>query len=378
MARRKGKANRRIKDWHRRYVSGEHEEDTPARREKLSEEAVKLPTSRLSAAQDRPESSWEGLAQARGMVVGLFPGGVAVRIDAGELFCGIAKTFRAPEGSSALAVGDDVTVALTDEAHADQSQRDGDRADGMVLSRGPRETALSRPRPSSGKRRGEHDGETFEKVVAANMDVLLIVAAVRRPPLRHGLIDRFLIIAERGEMEPVLVINKSDLGRDGLDETVLTDFEDLGVQILFCSALTGEGMEALGAILTGKRSILAGASGVGKSTLVNGLIPGATAATREIRDKDNRGRHTTSATKVYRLPGGGLLVDTPGIRELGMHLEADELPWYFPEFEALSRECRFNDCTHTHEPGCAVRSAAESGSIPSRRYASYLRLLDTI
>jgi len=208
------------------------------------------------------------------------------------------------------------------------------------------------------------------------MEVLPIVASTQQPPLRHGVIDRFLIIAERGELTPVLVINKIDLGQP--DEQVLADFESLGVDIILCSAVTGEGLEELTKQLVGKRSVLAGASGVGKSTLINAIVPGADAATREVRAKDNRGRHMTSAAAVYELPAGGMLVDTPGIRELGIGLGPNELPWYFPQFEPFATQCKFNDCTHTHEPDCGIVAAVEAGEIAPTRYESYLRILDTL
>ncbi|MCK4602480.1 MAG: ribosome small subunit-dependent GTPase A, partial [Phycisphaerae bacterium] len=143
-------------------------------------------------------------------------------------------------------------------------------------------------------------------------------------------------------------------------------------------AVTGQGLEDLRAALLGRRSVLAGASGVGKSTLINALVPEADAATRAIRMKDQRGRHTTSAAVVYDLPKGGVIIDTPGIRELGVGLKAGELPWYFPEFEPLSPQCKFNNCTHTHEPDCAVVRAVEEGNILPRRYESYLRILESL
>ena len=229
MARRKGKSERRIKGWHKKYADGEDFERYAPVRQKLTQRSVKLPPSRTEA----PEENLENLPKVEGMVVGMFPGGVVVRSDGGELLCGIAKTFRAPETSTALAVGDVATVALTRPQHADESSRqDKDRSDGMVLAREPRETALSRPQPRRGKRRDEFGDEVFEKVIVANMDVLLIVASTQEPPLRHGLIDRFLIIAERGELESVLVINKLDLGP--ADPEVLANFASLGLEIIQC------------------------------------------------------------------------------------------------------------------------------------------------
>lgn len=373
MAKYKGKSKRRIKDWHRRYAEAPGEEADETRKQGFSRRAVKLPADRLEA----PEENLEDLPKAKGLVVGFYPGGAVVRVEGAQLLCGVAKTYRAPEGSSALAVGDTVTVAMARDEHTGAATRtDKDRADGMILAREPRQTALCRPQGRGGKRAARHDAEPFEKVIAANIELLVIVASTRLPPLRHGLIDRFLIIAERGELTPVLVVNKIDLGRP--DQQVLADFQSLGVEIIFCSALTGEGLDGLRRQLAGKRSVLAGASGAGKTSLINSLVPGANAATQAVRAKDERGRHTTSAAVLYDLPGGGLIIDTPGLRELAVQLSAEELPWYFPEFEQLAGQCKFNDCTHTHEPACAVIAAVEDGAIPSRRYDSYLRILETI
>ena len=383
MPRRKGKSQRRIKDWHQRYRGGQAGEDDDSRRLKFSTPAVKLPPSRADGGEDAAVGL-DDLPKVEGMVTGMFPGGAIVRAGGREMLCGIAKTFRAPPESTPLAVGDTATVAITRAAHADASEADRDRADGMVVSRGLRKTALARPQPRSGKRRDAHADEAFEKIIVANMDVLLVVAATCQPPLRHGLIDRFLIIAERGELKPVLAINKTDLAEP--DAQVLGDFRALEVETFLCSAKTGDGLDALRSALSGRRTVLAGASGVGKSTLINALLPGAGATTRPVRLKGQRGRHTTSAAVIYDLPpgpeaageSGGVLVDTPGIRELGMHLDAAELPWYFPEFATRTPDCKFNDCTHTHEPDCAVLDAVEAGEILPRRYESYLRILETL
>ncbi len=299
-----------------------------------------------------------------------------MRLPGGEeLQCGVAKTFRAPELASPLAVGDRVAVALARQSGGGLAA-DKARADGMVLSRQTRLTVLCRPQVASGKRHDPYEHQAMQKVIVANMDTMVLVASTVSPPLRAGPIDRFLIVAERGELAPLLVVNKIDLAEP--DEGVLGTFRDLGVRIYPCSAVTGAGLDELRAVLAGRQSVLAGASGVGKSTLVNALVPGASATTREIRAKDDRGRHTTSAASVYDLPGGGRLVDTPGLREIGVHLTAEELPWYFPEFQPLQPRCKFRDCTHTHEPGCAVAAAAERGEIPPRRYESYLRILESI
>ena len=417
----KGKSGRRIEHWHTRYAAGEEADTDGHRGRKLSHRGVKLAPGRLEA----PDENLEDLPKSEGLVVAMYQRGAVVRIAGAPWFCAIAKTFRAPEGSSALAVGDVVTVALIQEHHLDgQLDIDKDRTQGFILSRRPRETALSRPRPMSGKRIDPHQTHVFEQVIAANMDVLLIVASVRQPSLRPRLIERFLIVAERGEMAAVLAINKVDLARP--PDRVLDDLNDLGGEVLCCSAVTGEGLDALRKRLARKRSVLAGASGVGKSTLINALVPDAEAVTREVRMKDQRGRHTTAATAVYDLPAlstaegpalsdaeapalsdaeapalrtvegpvlsdaeelpggplvgvgaGGILVDTPGVRELGVAIGLEELPWYFPEFEPFVPDCHFYNCTHTHEPDCAVLAAVEAGTIPRRRYVSYLRMRES-
>jgi len=375
MAKRKGKSKRRVKDWQQRARQTDPDTlDEAHNTESLQKRRIKLPPSRESGLT---AADVAGREQATGMVTGMFRGGAYVRIDGEDRLCSIAKTFRAPETSSALAVGDEALVAISADDHVDGDlDRDKDRADGVIISRTERRTALGRPEPTSDKRRGRYDEQTFIKVVAANMDVLLIVAAVRSPRLSPGLIDRLCIAAERGDMRATVVINKTDLGE--VDAHVIADLEASDVQVLQCSADRGDGLEALAEAIGGQRSVLAGASGVGKSTLVNALVPGAAQQTRTVRAKDERGRHVTAASTVHELPGGGIIIDTPGVRELAVEMEPAELPWYFPDFADFVSGCRFNNCTHTHEPHCAIRDAVENGELPLRRYERYLRILETI
>ncbi len=368
----KGKSRRRIKNFDAQR-SERMLDQSGATQQSLTGKGIKLPAHRLEA----PHEQLEDLPKVTGMAVGFYPGGAMVRWEGETLLCAIAKTFRAPEGSSPLAVGDDVTVALTRDEHADEAaRRDKDRSDGFVIAREKRRTLLARPQPMSAKRVEEYDDDIFLKVLVANMDALMIVSAVRKPRLSLGLIDRFLIAAQRGELEPIIVINKIDLNAP--DDALREQLALRGVTVVECSAETGDGLDRLREALTGRRTVLAGASGVGKSTIVNALLPEANALTRTIRKKDNRGRHTTSAAVIYDLPTRGMLVDTPGIRELAMDIPAEELPWYFPEFEAYAGQCKFNNCTHTHEPDCAIIDAVEAGDIPFSRYESYVRLLETI
>jgi ribosome biogenesis GTPase / thiamine phosphate phosphatase len=379
MSKGKGKSRRRRKDWQAHYEAGQDIEH--ASRDKLSAREVKLREDAYAGpAGAEPADDPAGLETIEAMVTGLFRRGIFVRDGSGEeLYCGIAKTFRPPEGyehTSPLAIGDAVTVALVRDEHVDgQVELDRNRMDGMVLRRAMRRTILSRPAPRSAKR-NEAWQQRDEKVLAANMDCLLMVCSVASPPLRRGLIDRLMIAAQRGELEPILAINKIDLARP--DQTVIEDYRSQDVRVVCCSAETGEGLDELSEAIGAKRSVLAGASGVGKSTLVNALIPEADAVTRTVRSKDQRGRHTTSQSRLYDLPGGGLVIDTPGVRELAVAIEPEELSWYFPEFEEYLAACKFRDCTHTHEPGCGVQAAVEAGEIPARRYESYRRIFESL
>jgi len=196
-----------------------------------------------------------------------------------------------------------------------------------------------------------------------------------------GLIDRFLVALAWGRVPAAIAVNKADLV-DGLRESdaelaQLAPYRALGAPVVLCSARTGEGLVELAALVAGKLVAFVGHSGVGKSSLLNALAPGAAAAVGEISEGVRRGRHTTASARIYALPGGARVVDTPGIREFGLwRMTAGELARYFGEFAALAPDCRFADCTHVHEPRCAVRAAAGRGELP--RYATYLRMLASL
>ncbi len=379
MAKNKGKSKRRIKDWQSRFEADQDVEATRSRRGKFSPREVKLGEGSFAGGGG---DKLRDMQRREGIVTGVLRRGAWIRVGQDELFCGLAKTFRVPEGSektTPLTVGDDVTVVLVKPEHTDgQIDLDRNRMDGMILSRQARRTLLARPQPTSGKRRTAHDDNAFVKVLAANMDVLLIVIATAKPSTRRGLVDRFLIVAERGELTPILTVNKIDLKPSDKYEEIMADLRSQAVTIFPCSAKTGEGLDRLQTALVGKRSVLAGASGVGKTSLINALVPKVDAATQPVREKDDRGRHTTSQARPYDLPPGGLLVDTPGIRELGVGITPAELPGYFPEFEEFAPQCKFYNCSHTHEPNCAVIQPVEKEKILPRRYESYLRILDTL
>ncbi len=236
----------------------------------------------------------------------------------------------------------------------------------------PRSSRLSRPDPFHTHR---------ERVLAANLDLAVVVASVRNPALSTGLLDRFLVALAHGGVPALLAINKVDLvegPRDHDPELArLRPYAELDVPVLLLSATTGEGIEALRERLTGKLTAFVGHSGVGKSSVLNALDPRAAAAVGEVSTTWQKGRHTTTRARIYTLGSDIRVIDTPGIREFGLwRLSAGELAGYFDEFAALAGACRFTDCTHVHEPGCAVLAAAQRGELP--RYATYRRMLESL
>jgi ribosome biogenesis GTPase len=219
----------------------------------------------------------------------------------------------------------------------------------------------------------------FQQIVAANLDQLVVVVAVRQPEPRLGFIDRALVMAQRGSLVPVVCLNKIDLDEDGQAGAIAKVYADLGYQICLTSARTGAGVEAMREALTGKDSVIVGHSGVGKSSLLNRLEPGLSIRTDGLMRLHERGRHTTAAVRLYPLAGGGNAVDTPGIKELRLWSVApEELVGYFAEMRELVDGCRFRDCTHLHEPGCAVLEAVAAGRIARVRHEGYARIRQSL
>lgn len=224
-----------------------------------------------------------------------------------------------------------------------------------VVGIAPRSTTLSRTDPANPLR---------ERVIAANIDLLVIVTSIDDPPFRPGLVDRYLIAAARGGVQPLLCLNKVDLAEPSRVAEALRPFQVPSVR---CSTRTGAGIGDLRAMLAGNLAVFAGHSGVGKSSLLNALQGGIAQRTGEVSDGTGKGRHTTTSSTLIDLGGGARVIDTPGIREFGLgRLMLPELRAAFPEFEPL--RCRFTDCTHRSEPDCGVREAAPA------RYTAWLRL----
>ena len=227
---------------------------------------------------------------------------------------------------------------------------------------------LSRPDPANPR---------VERVIASDIDLVVIVVSVAAPPLRPGLIDRYLIAAERGGAEALICVNKIDLLTDKVELSVLDCYRSLAIPVLGCSTVTGAGIDELSHLLAGKACVFTGHSGVGKSSVLNALLPGASAHTGDVSEVNGKGRHTTTSTTTYTLPNGAKILDTPGIRQFGLwQVTAKELRLYFHEFEAY--RCRFSDCSHAHEAGCGVKDAAERGAFARSRYDAYLRILSTL
>jgi len=289
---------------------------------------------KILTAKSKPNKNRED-AETPGLVIAVGPGICTVSINGEILQC-----------RSELPVAPGDAVSIRHE---------------KVAAIAPRRTSLSRTDPANPNR---------ECVIAANIEMLVIVAAIEDPPFRPGLIDRYLVAAARGGVQPILCINKVDLCAD----TAVADiWREMGVPLVLCSTRTGAGIDDLRDLLAGSLAVLAGHSGVGKSSLLNALADEPHARTGAVSEHTGKGRQTTTSARLYELRNGARIIDTPGIRELGLGpVTPAELRFAFTDFAAF--ECRFRDCTHRAEPDCGVRASVESGAISKARYSSYLRI----
>ncbi len=217
-------------------------------------------------------------------------------------------------------------------------------------------------------------------ILAANVDQAFLIVTVSHPQTSTTFIDRFLASAEAYSVPVVLVFNKCDILSDDerhYQKMMMELYRTIGYDCFEITAKSGEGVDELRKILPGKITLLSGNSGVGKSTLINQILPGANLRTAEISDAHDTGMHTTTFSEMLEIPGGGYIIDTPGIKGFGtFDMEPTELTSYFREIFNFSKDCRFNNCTHTHEPGCAVLKAVEEHYISASRYQSYLSMLE--
>ena len=219
-------------------------------------------------------------------------------------------------------------------------------------------------------------------IVAANLDQSLLFATIKEPRTSLGFIDRFLVISEAYAVPAIIVFNKADLYKQKEDDKFLLVkeiYEPIGYKVVKMSVEENTGVDEVASLLAGKTTLISGHSGVGKSSFINRILPGLVIKTQDVSGWSGKGMHTTTFAEMYDLPFGGKIIDTPGIREMGLvDISKQELSHYFPEMRAVLNQCQFNNCLHLNEPGCAVKEAVNTGSIHAERYVSYLNIMDTI
>jgi ribosome biogenesis GTPase / thiamine phosphate phosphatase len=292
----------------------------------------------------------------RGLIVRSQSGFYTVQTDTGNLTCQLrGRLKRGKRLEDIAALGDWVEVS---------PQPDGS---GMIEAVEPRQHILSRLAPTP---RGE-----YRQIIIANPDQAVFVFACAKPEPHPGMLDRFLVMSEKQCLPALIVINKVDLLGVPKVEQSFSHYAALGYALIYTSTKSGLGIQELSDHLRGKLSVFAGPSGAGKSSLLNSIQPGLGLAVRSISRMTEKGKHTTVVRQLFPLSTGGYVADTPGLKALGLwDIQTEELDGYFPELRRLVHACQFNNCTHTHEPGCAVLAALERGEIHPQRYASYVKM----
>lgn len=278
---------------------------------------------------------------------------------------GIFKKNEDITSTNPIAVGDVVEIAPDDS--------DASAKNAMITEIGERRNYIVRSSPH---------GRNKKHIIAANLDQAMLIGTIREPRTSQGFIDRFLVTAAAYHIPAVLVFNKKDIYRAKemeVFEAMEALYTDIGYPVKLISATEKEGIEEIRAMLKGKTTLMSGHSGVGKSSLINDLIPGLDLRTTAVSGWSGKGLHTTTFAEMYDLPGGGCLIDTPGVREFGIvDIDKAELSHYFLEMQPYLSQCQFNNCLHINEPGCAVKEAVEAGEIDPDRYVSYATILETI
>jgi ribosome biogenesis GTPase len=292
----------------------------------------------------------------RGLVTKSQSGFYTVETESGKYTCRLrGRLKRGPRQGDLIAVGDRVQITPLSPGK------------GMIEEVEARERMLVRMAPTP---KGE-----YQQIIIANPHQAVLVFSCAQPTPHLGMLDRFLVITEKQGIPELIVVNKIDLV--GLDEAqeLFGVYAQIGYPLVYCSARLGQGIDELQEHLRARISVLVGPSGAGKTSLLNKVQPGLGLAVREVSEATSKGRHTTVVRQLFPLEDGGYVADTPGLKALALwDVDPDELDGYFPELRNLVPECQFSDCTHVHEPGCAVREAVARGEVSSRRYESYIRM----
>lgn len=283
--------------------------------------------------------------------------------------------FRNARIKGKLKIDDEISstnpVAVGDKVEFEEEP--GEERNCVIRSIGNRNNYIVRVSPHN---------KNQKHIVAANLDLALVIATIAEPRTSHGFIDRFLITAEAYHIPAIIVINKIDLLKAKHKEQLALwqeMYEKAGYEVFPIVALQHESVLPLLDKLKDKTTLFSGHSGVGKSTLINQLKPGANLRTAEVSDWSGKGLHTTTFAEMFDLPFGGRIIDTPGVKEFGLiDIEKEELSHYFPEMRSILNDCRFNNCLHINEPGCAVKKAVAEKQISEERYISYVTILDSI
>lgn len=292
----------------------------------------------------------------RGLIVRSQSGFYTVQTESRILTCQLrGKIKKGPRLGDVASIGDWVEVKF---------HKDGK---GVIEAIEPRRSMLCRSDPTP---RGE-----YQQIIIANPDQAVFVFACSKPAPRFGMLDRFLVIAEKQTIPALIVANKTDTV--GIEEAqkLFGHYPELGYPVIYTSALLNTGIDELRDNLIGKISVFSGPSGVGKSSLLNAMLTGVNITTAQVSLATETGKHTTVYREMYPIPDGGYIADTPGLRTISLwDIQPEELDGYFPEFRKRVDGCQFNDCTHDHEPGCAIKLALANGEIHPNRYRSYISI----
>ncbi|MBO5296796.1 MAG: ribosome small subunit-dependent GTPase A [Candidatus Homeothermus sp.] len=300
----------------------------------------------------------------KGLVIKNTGSWYVVHTEDGDINCKVKGNFRIKgiRTTNPVAVGDRVDITVNPDGNA------------FITAIEPRDNYIIRKAINLSKE---------SHIIAANIDQAFLVVTLAHPVTSTTFIDRFLATAEAYRVKTILLINKTDLLTEEEDkeylEAVTYLYRSIGYEVMHVSGLTGEGIDKLRERISDKISLFSGNSGVGKSTIINDLLPGLGLRTAAISDIHDTGMHTTTFSGMFPVPGGGWIIDTPGIKGFGtIDFERGEIAHFFPDIFEISHDCRYNNCTHTHEPGCAVLKALDEHRIAQSRYNSYLSILDDL